>query len=145
MNEELEEQASLYALDLLEGAEGAAFEARLASDPQLRAQVDDFRASAAQLAHTAAPRTPPAALEAKILTAIRAGASAPSWGRFAAKSLRAASLAAVNVPEALTGLATPIASTFQRYCLPGSSLTAVPGLNTVWSVVASWRIWFSGP
>lgn len=76
MNEELEEQASLYALDLLEGAEGAAFEARLASDPQLRAQVDDFRASAAQLAHTAAPRTPPAALEAKILTAIRAGASA---------------------------------------------------------------------
>ena len=72
MNEELEEQASLYALDLLEGAERAAFEARLASDPQLRAQVHGLRETSAQIAHAAPPRLPSTQLEAKILKAIRA-------------------------------------------------------------------------
>lgn len=71
MNEELEEQASLYAFDLLEGAEHAAFEARLTSDDELRAQVNALREAAALSAHAAPLRQPPAHLEAKILNAIR--------------------------------------------------------------------------
>lgn len=71
MNEELEEQASLYAFDLLEGAERVAFEARLTSDAELRAEVDELREAAALAAHAAPPRRPPAHLEAQILSAIR--------------------------------------------------------------------------
>ncbi len=72
MNEELEEQASLYAFDLLEGSALSAFEARLASDGDLRAQVDALREAAALAAHSAPLRQPPAHLEGKILNAIRA-------------------------------------------------------------------------
>ena len=75
MNEELEEQASLSAFDLLEGAERAAFETRLAGDSVLQAQVDSLREIAAQTAHAAPCRQPPDYLEAKILNAIRAETS----------------------------------------------------------------------
>lgn len=71
MNEELEEQAALYAFDLLEGDEQTAFEQRLASDPDLRARVDSLREAAALTAHAAPLRQPPAALEGRILDAIR--------------------------------------------------------------------------
>jgi len=85
MNEQLEEQASLYVLGLLEPEENRAFEAQLANDADLRKHVDALRESAANLAHTAPLRYPPAYLEGKILDAIRAErpvaapASSLSW------------------------------------------------------------------
>ncbi|MGI8435528.1 MAG: anti-sigma factor [Chthoniobacterales bacterium] len=71
MNEDLEDQAALYALDLLEGDERSAFEARLGREPELSALVDALRESAASLAHTTPPRQPPPFLEEKIMAAIR--------------------------------------------------------------------------
>lgn len=86
MNEELEEQASLYAFDLLDHEERSEFEARLSSDPEVRAYVDGLREAAAKYAHAAPLRQPPAHMESQILAAIRAEkhvsprASAPlSW------------------------------------------------------------------
>jgi anti-sigma-K factor RskA len=73
MDEQLEEQASLYALGVLEGEELRAFEAQLATNNELRRFVDELTASAAQIAHAAAPRPLPAHLESRILDEIRAG------------------------------------------------------------------------
>ena len=70
IDERYEELASLYALDLLEGAERSAFESALASDPALRSIVDDLRTTTAALAHTAPAAEPPAALRARVLTAV---------------------------------------------------------------------------
>ncbi len=72
MNEQTEEQASLYAFDLLEPAESSAFEAQLASDSELRRHVDELRELAAKFAHGAPLRQPPTYLEEKILGAIGA-------------------------------------------------------------------------
>ena len=72
MNEELEEQAALYALDLLDGAERSAFESRLAADEQLQKFTDALRENAALLAHSAPPMQPPAELQEKIAAALRA-------------------------------------------------------------------------
>jgi anti-sigma-K factor RskA len=58
IDERTEELASLYALDLLEGAELAAFEASLASDAGLRALVHELREAASALS-LAAPATVP--------------------------------------------------------------------------------------
>lgn len=71
MNEELEELAALYAFDLLEGDERAAFETRLASEPEVRAMVDSLREAAALTAHAAEFRQPPPELEERILHAVR--------------------------------------------------------------------------
>lgn len=71
MNEQLEEQASLYALDLLEPEEVRAFEAQMTENPALRDKVDEFRAIAASLAHGALTHPLPAHLETKVLSAIR--------------------------------------------------------------------------
>jgi anti-sigma-K factor RskA len=76
MNEELEEQASLYALDLLEPAERSAFETKLEGDETLRRHVDMLREAAAQLAHAAPSIEPPAHLQARIAEAIRASTPA---------------------------------------------------------------------
>jgi anti-sigma-K factor RskA len=69
IDERHEELAALYALDLLEGAELAAFEQALAADPALRALVDSLRTSAVDfLAYAASPSpAPSAALRARIL------------------------------------------------------------------------------
>ena len=72
MNEPLEEQASLYALDLLEPAESGAFEKQMAADSELGRRVDELREMAAKFAYGAPLRQPPAHLEAKVLEAIRA-------------------------------------------------------------------------
>lgn len=71
-DEDFEEQASLYVLGLLEGEELRAFEARLASDPELSRAVDALRETAAQLAHTATPRALPPELHDRILAEVRA-------------------------------------------------------------------------
>ncbi len=67
MNEQLEEQASLYVLGLLEGEEAAAFESRLQADAELQAFVDQLDAAAASMAHAAPPRPLPPELRERVL------------------------------------------------------------------------------
>ncbi len=74
IDDRLEEQAALYALDGLEGEEKSAFETELARDGELARLVDELRAAAAAVAHTAPARIPPPHLEGQILAAIRAEA-----------------------------------------------------------------------
>ncbi len=73
MNEPLEEQASLYVLGLLEGAEAAQFEKQLESDPALQNFVDELDEAAAALAHDAPARPLPAGLREKIVSEINRG------------------------------------------------------------------------
>lgn len=72
MNEQLEEQAALYVLELLEPVERAAFEAKILKDAELRRYVDDLLESTAKYAHAAPLRLPPPGLEERIVNAIRA-------------------------------------------------------------------------
>ncbi len=69
MKEPLEEQASLYVLGLLEGAEAAAFEQEMQSNAELRALVDQLDAAAATLAHAAPEQPLPAELRTRVLQA----------------------------------------------------------------------------
>ena len=70
MNEELEEQASLYVFGLLDRAEAAAFERRLESDDEMRALVDKLDEAAAAIAHNAPARTLPPQLRARVLSQV---------------------------------------------------------------------------
>jgi anti-sigma-K factor RskA len=71
VNERLEEQASLYALGLLERDEVAAFQGRLQSDAELRALVDQLDRATASLAHVAPPRPLPPGLRERVLRQVR--------------------------------------------------------------------------
>jgi len=73
MNEELQEQASLFVFGLLEGNEAVAFEQRLQSDAELRAFVDELDEAAAAIAHDAPPRQLPPELLGRVLGQVRAG------------------------------------------------------------------------
>jgi anti-sigma-K factor RskA len=73
VNEQLEEQASLYVLGLLEGEEASAFEKRLQSDVELRALVDQLDAAAAAVAHSAPARGLPPELRDRVLAQIPSG------------------------------------------------------------------------
>ena len=70
IDEQLQEQASLYVLDLLEPEEARAFEALLAKNGELRRHVDELSETVAQLAHAAPPQPLPPHLEARVLAAI---------------------------------------------------------------------------
>jgi anti-sigma-K factor RskA len=70
IHERQEELASLYALDLLEGAERADFEQSLAADQELQTLVRELREAAAGLAHTAPVARPPDALRSRVLATI---------------------------------------------------------------------------
>lgn len=72
IDEPKEELAALYALGLLEGQELVRFQTELASEPALRQLVDEFAGTASQLAHTAPPAEPPAALKTRLLDRISA-------------------------------------------------------------------------
>ena len=67
IDERQEELASLYAFDLLDGAERAQFEAMLGRNPELQKLVDELRATTTKLAHTAPAAEPPAELKTRIL------------------------------------------------------------------------------
>jgi anti-sigma-K factor RskA len=76
-----EEFAALYALDLLEGPEKAAFETELARDPALRHLKDELRMAAADLARLAPPAEPPPELKARILSSVAARSAAQAAPR----------------------------------------------------------------
>ncbi|HSH38057.1 MAG TPA: anti-sigma factor [Chthoniobacterales bacterium] len=71
IDEQLQEQASLYVLGTLDPEEARAFEAQLDGNDELRRHVDELSETIAQLAHTVPPRAPSANLEARILAEIR--------------------------------------------------------------------------
>jgi anti-sigma-K factor RskA len=71
VNEQLEEQAALYVLGLLEGEEAAAFELRLHPETELRGLVDQLDAATAKVAHSAVPRDLPPELRDRVLAQIR--------------------------------------------------------------------------
>lgn len=75
IDERQEELASLYALDLLEGAERAQFEAEVARDPKLEALVHDLRESSSLLVHTVGSVTPPPELKNRVLRSIETRAA----------------------------------------------------------------------
>jgi anti-sigma-K factor RskA len=70
IDERQQELASLYAFDLLEGAELAQFEAALGRDAELQALVAELRSAATDLAQTAPPLEPPTALKSRIFQSI---------------------------------------------------------------------------
>lgn len=71
ISETQQEQASLYALGLLDADEADAFEREMTADPALLGLVRDLDEAAASLALAAGkPDAPPSALKAKILGAV---------------------------------------------------------------------------
>jgi len=84
IDERQEELAALYALDLLEGAEKADFEAELGRDAALTRMAGELRTAAADLARLAPPVEPPAELKARILSSL-AMRTAGQPGREAAR------------------------------------------------------------
>jgi anti-sigma-K factor RskA len=72
IDERTEEAASLYALDLLDGAEKSDFESRLRRDPSLRALVEELRVSSTALALLAPEAAPPDALRDRIMNSLPA-------------------------------------------------------------------------
>jgi anti-sigma-K factor RskA len=76
MDERQEEFASLHALDMLEGAERDAFEARLRAEPELARRVRDLREAAAALSLAAPQREPPAGLKDRVLASAEAASRA---------------------------------------------------------------------
>jgi len=83
-DEQHEELASLYALELLEGSERADFERELAANEGLQGLVAQLRETTSQLAYTAGPASPPAALRERILATISQKSPAKDGSRTAA-------------------------------------------------------------
>src|SRR5206468_3400791 len=70
IDERQEELASLYALDLLEGAERAEFEQALAGDTELQALVRQLREASTALAHSTPAARVPVELKSRVLASI---------------------------------------------------------------------------
>lgn len=70
IDERKEEAAALYALNLADPVERAAFEAELSRDPELRQLVDQLTRTAAGIAYTAAVATPSAQLKNRVMASI---------------------------------------------------------------------------
>jgi anti-sigma-K factor RskA len=70
IDERTEELAALHALDLLEGAELAAFEASLAQDAELRALVHELREAAGTLSLAAPAVAPPDWLKSRLFISL---------------------------------------------------------------------------
>ncbi len=76
IDEHRQDLAAEYALDALDPEAARAFEALLATDPELQALTDHLRKAAAALAHDAPLHLPPPELRERILSRIRAEAQA---------------------------------------------------------------------
>jgi anti-sigma factor RsiW len=72
MADDVHELSALYALDALTGEERARFEGHLQSCERCRADLEDFRAAAAQLAFVPEGPAPPEALRGRLLLTARA-------------------------------------------------------------------------
>jgi anti-sigma-K factor RskA len=143
IDEELEDQASLYALELLEPEEARAFESRLTSDPELRERVDFLRETAAKLAHGAPARDLPGELEARVMKAIRseepAAAKSPAsvnwlpWALAACLGIACAILAAdrANMHQRLARLEKRNAMAQMQIAMLASQLESAPRANAV--------------
>lgn len=106
MNNPLEELACLYVLDQLDARERAAFEARLARDPELVALTREFESALARRIRALPPQEPPAGLFAKIegrISRLPAAASAsagnvlPLWASFARWGIAAVIAVGVSI------------------------------------------------
>lgn len=76
IDEHRQDLAAEYALDALDPESARAFEALLATDPELKAFTDSLREAAAALAHEAPLHRPPPELRERILSRIRTEAQA---------------------------------------------------------------------
>ncbi|MFN2476215.1 MAG: anti-sigma factor domain-containing protein [Chthoniobacterales bacterium] len=74
--EELQDQAALYALELLRGEEATSFDRELARNPELQTFVRDLRDAAGALTLTRRQVEPPASLKNRVLQKIAAEAGA---------------------------------------------------------------------
>ncbi|MBE7211891.1 MAG: anti-sigma factor [Gluconacetobacter diazotrophicus] len=84
IGEEQQERAALYALELLDGDEAAAFEREAAADGELRALADELREAAATLARSV-ESTPPPGLKARVVARAAAeGRGGPVPGKVTA-------------------------------------------------------------
>lgn len=118
IDERQQELASLYALDLLEGAERVQFEAALARDPELQKLVGELRQTSAALAHTAPAAEPPAALRERVFASIDRKGAAGGDGVGAKIAPFPRSLAATVMPWAIAAGFALIAAWFgERYYL----------------------------
>lgn len=70
ISDERQDQAALYALDLLSPAEATAFEREIASDGELQTLVRELRDAAGALALTCVETAPPAALKTRVMRQI---------------------------------------------------------------------------
>lgn len=80
ISEELQDQAALYALDLLSASEAASFERELASNGELQTLVQELRDTAGTLALTKAQSEPPAGLKNRVMQQITAERQEPVRG-----------------------------------------------------------------
>ena len=132
-DERHQELAALYALDLLEGSELAAFETALARDPALGAVVREFRDTSAQFAHVAPLATPPAALRDRVLASVN---SAPVSARDRGKVVRFPAVRYLSGFgwAAAAGFALSAAWLGQLYLATRSELAAERDLNAVTTI-----------
>ena len=72
IDEQQQEQASLYAVGAMNADERAAFEASVGTNAELRQLVEDLQRTASLLAMSVPPVTPPSELRSKILARIGA-------------------------------------------------------------------------
>ena len=72
IDETLQDQATLYALGMLNDAEAAEFRAAVARDPELQTFVDEITESAASLVRALPPTPPPPNSLPQLLARLRA-------------------------------------------------------------------------
>lgn len=70
MTEQVQEQAALHALGILEPGEARLFEQKLAADASLRALKNEYEATAAELGALVKPLMPPADLKDRLMSVI---------------------------------------------------------------------------
>jgi anti-sigma-K factor RskA len=70
MTEQVQEQAALHALGILEPGEARLFEQKLAGDASLRALKNEYEATAAELGTLVKPLMPPADLKDRLMSVI---------------------------------------------------------------------------
>jgi len=84
--DDLQDQAALYALGVLNKEETAAFEATLTGNMELRAMVREMREASADLARNVPPQEPPAELKRQVLREVALEKQADSPARREAPS-----------------------------------------------------------